>query len=121
MNDVPYPIVFTTSRFGSLGRLHQLCQLEGLGYSFPAFSMFNLGYDEPRRRKFAIFSECPGMNDGRIALILRAPNAQLTKWSGSPVRMGRSRSPDAFVEDSGEQESLAQSSGYPIRICKRHD
>jgi hypothetical protein len=71
-NDVPSPIVFTTSRFGSLGRLHWLCQLDGLGYSNPAFSMFNLGYDEPRRRKFAIFLECPGMNAGRIPAVALA-------------------------------------------------
>ena len=59
--------------------MHQLCQLEGLGYSFPAFSMFNLGYDEPRRRKFAVFSECLRLIAGSIALVLWAPNVQLTE------------------------------------------
>jgi hypothetical protein len=67
VNDVPSPIVFTTSRFGSLGRLHWLCQLYRLGGSNSAFSILNLGYDESKRRKFAVFSECPGMNAGPIA------------------------------------------------------
>jgi hypothetical protein len=64
MNGVSLPVVFTTSRFGSLGRLRQLCQLDSFGSEVPAFSLFNLGYDERKRRMFAIFSECPGMNSG---------------------------------------------------------
>lgn len=71
-NDVSVPIVFTTSRFGSLGRMHQLCQLDGLGYPNLAFSTLNLGYDEPKRRKFAVFSECLRLIAGSIAPILWA-------------------------------------------------
>jgi len=50
--------------------MHQLCQLDGLGYSNPAFSTLNLGYDEPKRRKFAVFSECLRLIAGSIAPVL---------------------------------------------------
>ena len=53
--------------------MHQLCQLDGLGYSIPAFSTLNLGYDEPKRRKFAVFSECLRLIAGSIAPVLRIP------------------------------------------------
>ena len=55
--------------------MHQLCQLDGLGCSNPVFSTLNLGYDEPKRRKFAVFSECLRLIAGSIAPVLWIPKA----------------------------------------------
>ena len=54
---MPPHSMITTCRFGSLGWLHQLCQLDHPGDLDPAFCTLNLGYDEPNGRKFAVFSE----------------------------------------------------------------
>ena len=78
----------TTSRFGSLGRLHQLCQLDGLGYPNPAFSTLNLGYDEPKRRKFAVFSECLRLIAGSIARVLWIPKDARAKKIIERLRSG---------------------------------
>ena len=52
--------------------MHRLCQLDEPGCPSRVFSTLNLGYDEPKRRNFAIFSECLGMNAGLITPVLRA-------------------------------------------------
>lgn len=51
--------------------MHQLCQLDEPGYSSRVLSTLNLGYDEPKRRKFAVFSECLRLIAGSIVPVLR--------------------------------------------------
>ena len=54
--------------------MHQLCQLDEPGCSNSACSTLNVGYDERKRRKFAVFSECLRLIAGSIAPFLWIPN-----------------------------------------------